>query len=410
MSDENLGHDRATDPTRRRDLLRLARSENVGPAAFRALLSRFGAPAAALEAAPALAARGGARKRVTLCSTAAADAEIAAGEALGARLVFVGDPAYPALLAAVDPPPPALWTLGPALDILDDRCVAIVGARNASSVGGRFAAWIAEEAVSAGFTIVSGLARGVDAAAHGGALRAAAGRTDAPTVAVVAGGVDHLYPPQNAALRAEIAEKGCLISEMPIGFQPTNRHFPRRNRLISGLSRGVLVVEAAKRSGSLITARQALEQGRDVMAVPGHPFDPRAAGANALLRDGAVLIRDAADLVETLSPSFLRRAPMQAGLFDGVAPHAPPPAEAEDGPSAAAATPQSPEPASDGARDALLRALSLTPTAVDDLLRDAKVDAADGLAALLELELAGLAVRDVGGEVRRAPDARARRD
>lgn len=366
----------------RRDWLRLARSENVGAATFRSLLNRYGAPDKALAALPGLAARGGLRRQIKLLSEERAEAEIAAGEALGARLLTLADPDYPALLAAIEPPPPVIWTLGPAIGRLDRRSLAMVGARNASSLGGRFAGWFAAAAVEAGFTVVSGLARGVDTAAHQGALTAETGRMEAPTVAVLAGGVDNIYPPQNAELYAQIRERGALISEAPIGLEPTARHFPRRNRLISGLSTGVLVVEAAERSGSLITARLAAEQGREVMATPGHPFDPRAAGANALLREGATLVRNIADALEAIGPQLREPPPPRQGTL----------LEAEQ--SAPDAEPD------DAARDALLTALSLSPALFDDVLRAAGLDAATGAAALLELELAGQAEREPGGMVR----------
>lgn len=366
----------------RRDWLRLARSENIGAATFRSLIARYGAPGKALEAVPHLAARGGLRRRIRLETEERAEAEIAAGEALGARLLTPRDPDYPELLAAIDPPPPALWALGPAVGGLDRQSLAMVGARNASSLGERFAAWFAEAAVSAGFTVVSGLARGVDAAAHRGALGAEAGRINSPTAAVLAGGIDHVYPAQNAALYAEIRERGALFSEAPIGLEPAARHFPRRNRLISGLALGVLVVEAAERSGSLITARLATEQGREVMATPGHPFDPRAAGANALLREGATLVRHIEDALEALGPQLRERAaPAQGSLFEE--------------------TPGQAEEPGDAVREALLARLSPSPASIDDLFRSAGVDAAAGTAALLELELAGLAEREPGGMVRR---------
>lgn len=373
---------------RRRAWLRLARSENVGPATCRALMARYGDPQKALEAIPDLARRGGARKPARICSEGQADRELAAGAAAGARLLTLEDADYPELLAQLDPPPPLIWTLGPAPPALDRRALGFVGARNASAQGRRFAAWMAEAAVAAGFTAVSGLARGIDAAAHEGALAAQAGRSDAPTAAVLAGGVDQIYPEQNAPIYHAMRERGALISEAPPGLVAAARHFPRRNRLISGLSLGVLVVEAAARSGSLITARLAAEQGREVMAVPGHPFDPRAAGVNRLLREGATLVTAIEDVLEALTPLLAHpAAPIQSRLL-------------EPAPLAAPLDPAEPDPV---ARQRLLDALSAAPTGLDDLYRLTGISAADGAAALLELELAGLIEREPGGAVRRAP-------
>ena len=365
------------------DWLRLARSENVGAATHRSLIARYGSAANALEAIPDLATRGGLRRRIRLCSHEEAEREIDAGEKLGARLLTLDDADFPELLAAIDPPPPVLWSLGPAPTRLDCKALAVVGARNASSLGERFAAHFSQEAVAAGFTVVSGLARGVDAAAHRGALAAEQGRTDAPTAAVLAGGVDHIYPAQNEALYGAIRERGAIFSEAPIGLEPAARHFPRRNRLIAGLALGVLVVEAAERSGSLITARLATEQGREVMATPGHPFDPRAAGANALLREGATLVRHIDDALEALGPQLRAPLPPRQGSL------------LEDAPQA------QPQQDVDAAREALLQRLSPSPIAIDDLFRSAGLEARDGAAALLELELAGLAEREPGGMVRR---------
>ncbi|MEL6978415.1 MAG: DNA-processing protein DprA [Pseudomonadota bacterium] len=375
------------DPAFQRDWLRLARSENVGPASFRSLLRRFGDPGAALDALPDLAARGGAKRRIVVASRADANAELDAGVAFGARLVTLADPVYPALLAAIDPPPPLLWAKGAGLEALDCWSLGVVGARNASSLGQRFARWFAQEAVGAGFAVVSGLARGVDGAAHQGALEGEApqGVARPPTLAVLAGGIDRPYPPQSAEIHRAVAERGLLVSEAPMGLDPTARHFPRRNRLISGLSLGVVVVEAAERSGSLITARLAAEQGREVMATPGHPFDPRAAGVNALLRDGATMVRHIGDALEALGPQLRETpAPRQGLLMED--PAEAPPHPGDPGPEA---------------RAALLNQLSLAPVPMDALFRSAGIDAAAGAAALLELELAGLVEREAGAMVRR---------
>lgn len=272
--------------------LRLARSRNVGPRTYAHLLRRFGQARAALEALPTLAARGG-RPGYTICPAEQIEQEIDAAEALGAQLLIHGDAAYPALLAAIEPAPPVLWIRGdPAM--LARSTVALVGARNASALGLRTARRLARELAAQGHVITSGLARGIDTAAHEASLATG-------TVAVLAGGIDQPYPPENVELAEMIAEQGVLLSEVPFGTIATAHHFPRRNRLISGLASGVVLIEAAARSGSLITARFALEQGREAMACPGAPDDPRAAGCNQLIREGAALIRHAGDVEEALA-------------------------------------------------------------------------------------------------------------
>ena len=271
----------ATSNRERFDRLRLYRSENVGPITFRRLLAHFGSAGAAITALPALSRRGGRGKPIKVCPADAAEAEIAALKEAGGRYLIWGDAEYPAALANIEDAPPVLGLIGHA-HLLERRAVAIVGARNASANGRRFARTIAAELGEAGFAIASGLARGIDAAAHEGAL-------EAGTVAVVAGGVNVVYPKENGALHEAIAERGAILAEQPPGTRPQGRHFPYRNRIISGLARGTLVVEAAMRSGSLITARYALEQGREVFAVPGSPLDPRCRGTNDLIRQGAVL-------------------------------------------------------------------------------------------------------------------------
>ncbi len=260
--------------------LRLIRTENVGPITFRQLLRRFGSADAALDALPDLARRGGRARPIRICSAAAARCELEALEALDARLIALFEPDYPLALAALDDAPPLICCFG-LPHLLQRNAVAVVGARNASANGRRQARQIAAELGSAGLLVVSGMARGIDAAAHEGAL-------DSGTVAVVAGGVDVIYPEENGALYGEIKARGVVLSEMPAGTVPQARHFPRRNRLISGMALGTLVVEAAPHSGSLITARFALDQGREVLAVPGSPLDPRARGCNDLIRQGRV--------------------------------------------------------------------------------------------------------------------------
>lgn len=355
----------------RLDWLRLIRSENVGPVVFRQLLERYGSPAAALEALPDLARRAGARRKIRLCPPAEAEAEAEAAAKAGVRLIALCEPAYPALLRALDDAPPLLCVLGdPAVLNLDS--LGIVGARNASANGRRFAERLAADIAGAGLAVTSGMARGIDTAAHQGAL-------PHPTVAVLAGGVDIIYPPENDALHAEIAEKGAIISEVPLGTTPQARHFPRRNRLISGLSLGVAVVEAARRSGSLITARFAGDQGREVFAVPGSPLDPRAAGCNQLLRDGATLIESAADILAALGT--LRR-----------------PAENPQSPEQAVAPPPEAAPAERADIEELLGA---DPILVDDLVRLSGLPIAVVHGVLLELELAGKVERHPGNRFAR---------
>ena len=272
----------------RLDWVRLSRSENVGPVTFRRLLDRFGSAAGALDALPELAAKGGG-KNPRIATKADAEAECETLARLGARHLTYADAEYPAPLAALDDAPPII-AAGRNIGLLSRPCVGIVGARNASLNGRKLAETLANDLAETGIVVVSGLARGIDTAAHTASLARG-------TVAVVAGGIDIVYPPENARLQTAIFESGAVVSEMPPGMQPTQRLFPRRNRIISGLSRGVIVVEAALNSGSLITATQALEQGREVFAVPGSPLDPRAGGTNNLIRHGAHLTERAEDVL-----------------------------------------------------------------------------------------------------------------
>ncbi len=358
----------------RRDCLRLIRSENVGPITYYQLMRLYGSAAAALEALPELSRRGGRRRPIRICPGAKADDELAAIEAAGARLVAHGEPDYPDLLGAIEDAPPVITLIGHA-PLLARRMIAVVGARNASANGRRFASRIAAELGEADFVVVSGLARGIDAAAHQGAL-------ESGTVAVVAGGVEVVYPEENAELRAEIAGRGVIVAEQPVGTEPQSRHFPRRNRLISGLSMGVLIVEAAPRSGSLITARMALEQGREVFAVPGSPLDPRARGTNNLIRQGAVLTESVEDILAALEGQMR-----------------PPLSEPANGPFAGA--PARPANESDvaRAREIILESLGPTPIAVDELVRQCQLSPALVATVLLELELAGRLDRHPGQQV-----------
>lgn len=356
----------------RTDWLRLIRSENVGPVTFFRLLERYGSAAEALRALPGLAARGGRTKPLKIASRAEAERELAACARIGGRMIAACEPGFPAPLAAIDDCPPLLTVLGHP-HLLARPMVAVVGARNASLNGRRLAARVAGELGAAGFTVVSGLARGIDAAAHEAALAVG-------TAAVVAGGADVAYPEENRGLQALIAEQGAILAEMPVGTHPQARHFPRRNRVISGLSRGVLVVEAALRSGSLITARMAAEQGREVFAMPGSPLDPRCAGTNALIRDGAHLTETADDILRILA---------------GCPPLAEPPAPAPPVPP----PPDPDETEIAEARLLVLECLSPTPVQVDELIRGCQLSAAVVQTVILELELAGRLARLPGNQV-----------
>ncbi len=358
----------------RLNCLRLIRSDRIGPIIYRQLLSRFGSAGAALEALPDLARRGGRQRPLRICSQADAERELAAWEALGTRLIALGEPEYPVPLAAVEDAPPLLGTLGdPAL--LQRPSVGVVGARNASANGRRLASELAAGLGAAGFVVTSGLARGIDAAAHRGAL-------ESGTIAAVAGGVDVVYPQENRDLQQAIAGGGLIVSEMPPGTKPQARHFPRRNRLISGLSLGVLVVEAALRSGSLITARMALEQGREVFAVPGSPLDPRARGSNDLIRQGATLVESADDVNEVLSGLLSRPlAARQPDARSPIPPENPPVSEV------------------DSARGHLEELLGPQAVTVDELIRQCQLSPPVATMALLEMELAGRIERHPGNRV-----------
>lgn len=347
--------------------LRLSRAERVGPVSFSQLLTRYGSAVRALEALPELVRHGGGAPYV-LPEVSRIEDEIAAGQRHGAVLVVLGDAIYPAHLAAVDPPPPVLWVRG-NLSILGSETVAIVGARIASAGGQRIARGLAQSLGEAGFIVVSGLARGIDTAAHAGSLATG-------TVAVLGGGVDDIYPPDNADLYQQIVEQGCVVSESPMGSRAQARDFPRRNRIISGLSRGVIVVEAEIRSGSLITARLAAEQGRDVFAVPGSPLDPRSKGPNELLRQGAILCEGLDDVQRAFET--LRRLDETAG----------------DPPFMDFST-----DIDDALIEHVAALLSPVPTPRDELARALNRPVAHVAAALLELSLAGRANLLPGGLV-----------
>lgn len=359
------------------DWLRLIRSEQVGPITFARLIERFGDAANALSALPELARRGGRAEALRICDHATATREIESLEKLGGRIIALGEEDYPPALAALDDAPPLISVLGRA-DVLKKPMIAVVGARNASANGRRFAQSLSRDLGQAGLVIASGMARGIDAAAHEGALATG-------TVAVVAGGVDVIYPQENAALYDRIVANGAVAAEEPLGLQPQARHFPKRNRLISGLALGVLVVEAAQRSGSLITARFALEQGREVFAVPGSPLDPRCHGTNDLIRHGATLTQSADDVMEQIR-GMLRRPIAEPDRPEYVGRQAAP---------APALTGQ----ALDSAREKIVESLGPSPVQVDEIVRQCQLSPAIVAAVLLELELAGRLNRHPGHQI-----------
>ena len=351
--------------------LRLIRSDNIGPVTYRQLLRRFGGAQAALDALPDLVRRGGGTARIA--STADAEREIAAVTAFGGRFVFIGTDLYPWLLAQTETAPPALAVKGD-LGLLERPAVAMVGARNSSAAAVRFARELSSALADADLVVVSGLARGIDSAAHWGAL-------DGGTMGVIAGGLDVVYPPENADLQAAIGTQGLVVAEQPMGISPQARHFPRRNRIIAGLCAGTIVVEGALKSGSLITARIAAEAGREVMAVPGSPLDPRAQGCNQLIREGATLIQSAADVLEALGTV--------GGQIGGRL--LSPDAAWDPGPVAL--------DADDATRAPIAGLLSPTPVAIDELVRQSGCASATVAGVLLDLELAGRLVRHAGGRV-----------
>ncbi len=396
----------ALDDAQRLACLRLIRSENVGPVTFRELINHYGGATAAIEALPELSRKAGHRRPIRICPRDQAEAELAAAARIGARPVFTIEPSYPAALAHVDVPPPMLYVKGRG-ELLGRPMVAIVGARNGSAAGMKLTRHFALKIGEAGYVVASGLARGIDGAAHEAALATG-------TVAVLAGGIDFIYPPEHADLYARIGAEGCLISEQPPGFQPRGQDFPRRNRIISGISLATVIVEAARRSGSLITARMAAEQGRLVLAVPGHPLDPRAEGTNGLIkRDGATMVTEVSDILEAVATQVAHvPAPMPAPFPIQVpaATRAPdrsrerPPSEATAG-TAARETAARETGAREtgaretgaretgaretGAREQVLEALGPAPVEIDELVRATGLAVQDVRAVLLELALAG---------------------
>lgn len=345
--------------------LQLIRSENVGPATFRRLLNHFGSAQEALASLPALSRRGGSKKPIRIATRESVEAEVAHADRLGVKFIALGEATYPPLLRHIHSAPPIIAVLG-NLDCLASRTIGIVGARNASVAGIKICQTFAQDLGEAGYCIASGLARGIDAAAHTAAL-------ETGTIAVLAGGLDKIYPAEHQDLFAKIIDnQGLILSEMPLGWEARATDFPRRNRIISGLSLGVLVVEAARKSGSLISARYALEQNRDVFAIPGSPIDPRAQGANDLIQQGAKLVTSAQDIIDGLELA----PPVQPHLLEDEIPLAGTPFNQSDSPD-------------DTTRTKLINALSPTPIAIDDIITATQMSAATVQILLLELELAG---------------------
>jgi DNA processing protein len=355
---------RTLDYDERRDWLRLIRSENIGPATFGQLLARFGDAASAIKAVPDLAQRGG--RRLNIVERESAERELEAADAFGARFVAMIEPDYPAPLAAIAAPPPVICVLGRP-DCLNRGAVAVVGSRNASITGIKMATNMAGGIGRAGYAVASGLARGIDSAAHKGSI-------DTGTIAVMAGGLDLIYPPENLPLAEEIVEAGgALVTEMPMGHRARGKDFPRRNRIISGLSVAVVVVEAARRSGSLITARMAAEQGRPVYAIPGSPLDPRAEGTNLLIREGATLVTAPEDILADIEPMVAREPEPADRIYSA-------PEFATSGDE---------EDADGDARTAIITALGPSPVTTDDIVRFTGLSPAIVHLVVMELSLAG---------------------
>jgi DNA processing protein len=356
--------------------LRLIRSDNVGPATFRDLINHFGSAEMALEALPELSRRGGSTRPVRVASREEALSELDIAQRFGARFVGIGEPDYPSALRQVEGAPPLIAIKGKG-PVLRQPSIAMVGARNCSVSGAKFVAMLSREIGRAGYSVVSGFARGIDSAAHRASL-------DTGTIAVLAGGLDKPYPPENEPLLAEFeASNGLLLSEMPFGWEPRAKDFPRRNRLIAGIGLGLVVIEAAARSGSLITARYAANFGRLVFAVPGSPLDPRSEGANGLIKDGASLITNANDIIEAMAPvsriDLFSPQQVSEPIYEDDKPLSLPPSERE--------------------RDRIVDALGPTPAEIDDIIRHTGLPAQSVYLVLLELDLAGRLHRHAGGMV-----------
>ncbi len=396
------------DDRERFDWLRLLRCENIGPRTFQVLLSRHGSAGAALAALPALIASGKPGRPIRIATSEETEREIEAAQRLGARFIGIGEPDYPALLRAINSAPPLIAVRG-NLSSLRRSKIAIVGARNASAAGLAFTSQLARGIARAGHVIVSGLARGIDARAHQAAI-------ETGTIAVLAGGLGNIYPAEHEALLERLLEHGAAISEMPFGWEVRGRDFPRRNRIVAGLCRAVVVVEAARRSGSLITAKFAAEEGREIFAVPGSPLDPRAEGANDLLRDGATFCTRAEDVIDALAEQNLSRTQPVTGFFEpdlatglyeplwdeldlpevGAAPFGPAPANPEDGAppderdgAAAAPLVKPPRRPREDIERRLIALLGPVPVSVDELARASEAPAREVRTVLLGLKLAG---------------------
>ncbi|MCZ4089638.1 DNA-processing protein DprA [Sinorhizobium psoraleae] len=360
--------------------LRLIRSDNVGPATFRDLINHFGTAEAALEALPELSRRGGSERAFRIATAADAERELEAAHRFGAVFVGIGEPNYPPALREIDGAPPLLAMKG-HIEAAMRPSLGIVGSRNASVSGAKFAAMIARDAGAAGYVITSGLARGIDTAAHRASLQTG-------TIAALAGGLDQPYPPENIGLLQEMTSgEGLAISEMPFGWEPRARDFPRRNRLIAGVSLGVTIIEAANRSGSLITARYAADFGRLVFAVPGSPLDPRCHGTNDLLKQGATVTTSSADVLEALAPltrdDLLTRLDIKEPTIEN--------------------TRTAPAAPDDGERNRIVEALGPTPVEIDDIIRHTALSASQVHLVLLELDLAGQLCRHGANLVSLAP-------
>jgi DNA processing protein len=370
-------------PQERTARLQLIRSETVGAITFYKLLARFGSAIKALDALPLMAQRGGKKHAPRIMTVTEAEEELSKLDTYGAQMIIFGDDDYPEWLSTIEDAPPVLSIMGDS-SILSKSCIGIVGARNASANAKRFTHQLAGELGQKGQIIVSGMARGIDTAAHTASL-------DTGTIAVLAGGIDEIYPTENTSLYHAISEKGCVITEMPIGTKPTAHHFPRRNRIVSGLAKGVVVVEASMRSGSLITARLASEQGREVFAVPGFPGDPRAAGPNSLIQNGAKLVQNADDILVELMAMNAKSIKPQSSLFEGIA-------EPYHDFDRDIINSESPE----NAHEIIMQTLSATPLDVDELTRASGLKIAAIQTTLLELELAGIIHRHPGNRVSKA--------
>ena len=369
------------DDAQRLDWLQLIKSENVGPATFRQLVNHYGGASSALEALPELSRRGGLRRNIKIYQRQAAERDMENADKFGARFIALGESNYPAMLQHIDSAPPLICVKGRE-ELLTANCIAIVGARNASAVGRKIARLLANELGRNNYVIASGMARGIDTACHEASL-------ETGTIAVLAGGLDVIYPPENSQLHRRIGEDGVLVSEMTLGTKPKAEFFPRRNRIIAGVSLGVVVVEAALRSGSLITARMAGEQGREVFAVPGSPMDPRAAGTNKLIKDGAVLTckaRDVLDVTESMpSSATLLRQEMDQPAYDNQLSGEPPQIAGTE-------------------RENIAGLLGPVPIEIDELIRESGLTTQVVLTILLELELAGRIERHPGPKVNLIPE------